>query len=172
MIRLKERLAAHKSNILKKWFDLIVDTYPYDSSKYLKNVKNRFGNPVGSTISMEIEKLYDELLGDMDSGKIFTSLDSIIKIRSVQEFTASEAVAFVFMLKSAALEQLRGDLKEEGMLADWLAFESRIDKLALQAFDSYADSRERIFDIRVREIRRKAELVMMDRINMPRRAKE
>ena len=61
-MRLKTFLAEKKSNIIKKWRDLVVATYPGDAQRFLRKEKNRFANPVGRTISEAVETLYDELL--------------------------------------------------------------------------------------------------------------
>jgi len=59
---------------------------------------------VGYTISQEINVLYEELLqGRVDSDKTATSLDSIIRIRAIQDFSPHEAVSFVFLLKKAII---------------------------------------------------------------------
>ena len=48
--------------ILKRWFDLILKTYPADSAALMKKERNQFTNPVGSTLSREIAALFKRLL--------------------------------------------------------------------------------------------------------------
>jgi len=92
-------LLQKKVAILERWHLLILDTYPADSSRFLKQEKDRFANPVGSIISAGIEALYDELIGEMDPDRLSTCLDSIIRVRAVQDFSPSNAVAFIPLLK-------------------------------------------------------------------------
>ena len=71
-------LSQKKSAILKRWLHLIMNSYPVDTSMFLKQENDRFVNPVGYTISREIEVIYDELLGERHPDKFFASLDNII----------------------------------------------------------------------------------------------
>jgi hypothetical protein len=49
---------------------------------------------------------------------------------------------------------------------EWLKFQSRIDDLALQAFDIYMDCREKICEIRINQARTEKEMAfrMMERM--------
>ncbi|MCL0091586.1 RsbRD N-terminal domain-containing protein, partial [Dehalococcoidales bacterium] len=115
--------------------------------------KDRFANPVGYTISKEIEVLYEELIDGMNFDKLSTSLDNIIKIRAVQDFSPSQAIAFIFLLKKAVKEELADEIGGNW----WLKFESRIDKLALLAFDIYMKCREKIYQIKVNKVKAETE---------------
>ena len=125
--------------ILKRWFDLILETYPADTAALMRKDKNQFTNPVGSTLSREIEVLFKELCEGSQNEKCQASLDSILKIRSVQDFSPSKAVGFVFLLKKAIGETLKSEICKESVMEEWLKFQSRIDDLALQAFDIYME---------------------------------
>ena len=92
-------LKKEKEGILKRWFDLILGTYPPDTAALMQKGKDLFTNPVGSTISEEIEALFKGLLENESSESLSASLNSILKIRSVQDFSPSKAVGFVFLLK-------------------------------------------------------------------------
>jgi hypothetical protein len=157
---LEELLSQQRTAILKRWFELIVDTYPADVSSFLAQEKDRFLNPVGYTISLEIIALYDGLLQGLEAKKLISPLDSIVKIRAVQDFTPAEVVAFVFLLKQALREQLENHLWKNQFSADLLEFESRIDELALLAMEVYIQSREKIQEIRVNELRTEKEKVL------------
>ena len=61
-MNLNDLLSEKKSFIVDKWFNTIIDNFPDDSSHFLKKQKDRFLNPVGNTISHNIEGLYDEIL--------------------------------------------------------------------------------------------------------------
>ena len=164
---LADLLSRKKTPILERCFNLVVETYPADTSRFLKREKDRFINPVGSTISQEMEAVYDELLQEMNSDKLADSLDNIIKIRSVQDFSPSQAIAFVFLLKQAIREELEDEIQQKGILDELLAFESKIDKLALLAFDIYVQCREKIHEIRLNEVKAERERAfnLLERIN-------
>ena len=163
---LKDLLSRNKAAILKRWFDLVLETYPADTAPMMRKDKNQFTNPVGSTISREIEVLFKKLCQGIWDEECQASLDSILKIRSVQDFSPSKAVGFIFLLKRAIGETLKGEICKEPVIDEWLKFQPRIDDLALQAFDIYMDCREKICEIRVNQARAEKEMAfrMMERM--------
>jgi hypothetical protein len=151
---LKNQLIAKKSAILKKWFDAVADTYPDSTSGFLKKQKAQFTNPVGYTLAEGLEGLFDSLLKGIipDTVKIF--LDSIVRIRAIQEFTASEAVSFIFLLKKIIRQELGNDiLQHPGMNDELISFDASIDDLALYSFDIYMNCREKIYELKANEAR-------------------
>jgi hypothetical protein len=159
-------LEKNRDAILKRWFDLILETYAVDTVTMMRKDKNQFTNPVGATISREIEVLFKNLCEGSQDEKCQASLDSILKIRSVQDFSPSKAVGFIFLLKRAIGETLKSEICKEPVMDEWLKFQSRIDKLALQAFDIYMDCREKICEIRVNQAKTEKEMAfrMMERM--------
>jgi len=162
----KDLLSGNRDAILKRWFDLILETYPADTATMVRKDKNQFTNPVGATISREIEVLFKGLCEGSRDEKCHASLDSILKIRSVQDFSPSKAVGFIFLLKRAIRVTLGNEIYKESLMDEWLKFQSRIDELALQAFDIYMDCREKICEIRVNQAKAEKEMAfrMMERV--------
>ena len=147
---LKDLLIQRRDKIVDRWFNLIVTTYPPETARFLKREKDRFSNPVGSTTLQGLRNIYEELL-ENNTGKLPEALDSIIRIRSVQDFTASEAVAFIFQLKDIIRKELAGKMSEE-----LHAFETRIDELSLLAFNIYMKCREKLYEIKTNEIKKRS----------------
>lgn len=141
-------LAEKKSKIIKKWRNAVIKSYPEDGQGFLKREKSQFANPVGLTISTEIETLYDEIISGDNTEKISSCLDSIIRIRAVQDFKPSQAVAFVLQLKQIIKKELGNDHSDEMRILD-----NRIDEIALLAFDIYSACRQKISEIRVNEVK-------------------
>ena len=150
---LETLLSKKKKAILEGWLNLILDTYPADGAKVFKRDTDRFTNPVGYTISKEIDTLYDELVHGMDHCKLHTSIDNIVRIRAVQDFSPSQAIAFVFYLKKVVREELETEIREKQLFNEYVGFESKIDELALLTFDTYMTCREEIHSIKVNEIK-------------------
>ncbi len=150
---LKDYLKDNKARLLQRWLDLIMDTYPETAARFLKTKSNRFANPVGSTIKFEIETLLDGLLAGKETSSLSDSVENIVKIRAVQDFAPSTAVLFVFLLKQALREVLAEKLSDTQVAEEVAAFESDIDRLALVTFDSYMNCREKIFQLRMSEIK-------------------
>ncbi len=162
-------LLEKKAVILDKWARLILDTYPDTTSKFLQREKDRFVNPVGHTILTETGVLYDELLGDMNPQKLASSVDSIIRIRSVQDFRPSEAVGFVFLLKRVVREELKKEIDGKEALDELAEFESKVDRVALMAIDAYVECQNKINEIRLKEVKARGEMLrkLLERASPP-----
>lgn len=152
-MRIENLLEQRKSAIVKKWFDVIIHTYPDDTSKFLKAQKDPFANPVGQTFHRGLEALFDTLLKEPDRDTISSFLDPIIRIRAVQKFTPSQAVAFLFSLKQVIRKHLANELKDAPAVLELMNLESTIDELALNAFDIYMECREKLYELKANEER-------------------
>jgi len=150
---LKKIIERKKAAIAKSWFDLTAQTYAPDTAEFLKSKTDSFANPVGSTMLNSLEVLLDQLLHGMDPQTITTNLDAIIRIRAVQNFTPSQATAFILSLKKILRKNLAKELRDNRNAGELFAFESKIDQLCLMAFDIYMQCREKIYQISANESR-------------------
>jgi len=150
----ESELAERKEELSEKWADLILQTYPKETQKIWGRQKDRFQNPVGVTIIEATRGLIEQVLDWQDADKIAQELDRLIRIRSVQDFTPSQAISFVFLLKKLLRDEFFKPMKENGTLEDLLRFEAKIDNLAMMSFDIYGKGREQIFRMRVDEVKR------------------
>lgn len=146
-------LAASRSAVLQRWFQLIVDSYPAGVARFLATEPDRFANPVGQTIRGRCADLLDGLLAGKADQELVPALDDIVRIRAVQDFSPSQAVGFVFLLKRALREEAGQGSPELG--GEMAALESRIDMLACLAFDIYMSCREKAYEIQAKELRRR-----------------
>ena len=96
----------------------------------------------------------------MERDQVLTYLDEIIRIRALQNFTPSQALAFIFLLKIVIREELAGEILKENLAAEILDLESRIDGLALLGFDVYTKRREKIYEIKADEAKRRVSGLM------------
>ncbi len=162
-IIMKSGLLEEKRTIIKRWINLTVDTYPSESGSFLRNQKDQFANPVGAAIAQGAEALFDWVTGDSKeySPLVVRRLDDIVRIRAVQQFSPSNAVAFVFLLKNSIREVVSKKFsKDSGHFGELLEIESRIDSLALTAFDMYMKCREKLFEMRAMEIRNRTSRIL------------
>ena len=151
-MKLEDLLKQKASPIRKRWVELIIGTYPADSQRFFREQKDRFANPVGTILSREVESLYHELLHGMDPEKVNSSLDEIVRIRAVQDFSPARAMSFVFLLKKVLREELDQEIKQSpAAYEELLTLESRLDEMALRGFDLYVRCREKIYEIRAKE---------------------
>ncbi len=158
---LQEILVREKASIIKKWFELIIRTYPGDSSHFLSSQTDQFANPVRANLLKGLDGIYDGLINDkLDSPEVAESLDVIIRIRAIQDFTPADALVFVFFLKNAILEAVAKLIQENKSFEELLTFMSRVDRLALLAFNVYTQCRERLFEVRVAELKRQTSRIL------------
>jgi len=155
-MRLERLLAKRKSRIIKKWFDRVVESYPADTSQFIKSKKDPFSNPVGQTTLRSLEALLDQLLTEIDYDTAASLLDPMIRIRAVQSFSPSQATAVIFSLKKIVRDILKKELHESQMINDLLMFESKIDEICLIAFDIYMKCREKIYELKANEVRNRS----------------
>lgn len=157
---LLDLLRKSRATVLKRWLQLIVESYPPEAAEFLLHQSDQFLNPVGYAISSEIEAVYQQLLGEMDTEMLAKSLDGIVRVRAVQEFSPSQAVEFVFLLKRAIRQELKDTAISPRLHQELSELESRIDRMALLAFDLYMQCREKVFEIRARELRQRSGQVL------------
>jgi hypothetical protein len=152
-MQLETLLELKRETILGAWRDLIVKTYPPETSGFLGKQGDPFCNPLGHAISESIGRIYDEIRSAMDADELLRALDGIIRIRSVQDFTASEAVSFIFDLKPVIRQVVDAELSGSDTLGELTSLDSRIDRVALLAFEKYMACREKLHEIRNNEIK-------------------
>ncbi len=133
--------------IVEQWLGRVLRTYPCQTAAFLAEEQDPFRNPIGHSLREGMSVIIDELLLAMNAGRVTAALDSIVQIRAVQDCSPSRALEFLFQLKPILrLYAAGGDLD---------LLDSRIDDLALQAFDLYVKYRERVFQARANEARRR-----------------
>jgi hypothetical protein len=143
-----------RSDVARLWFERVVQTYPKDSARFLTDQKDPFSNPVGSTTKNSLKDVIDALFEDKSREEILPLLDPVIRIRAVQEFSPSNAVAFIFFLKAVVREALASEIKS-GIIrpGDLNDFDDGVDGLCLIAFDIYMACREQIFRFRAEHVK-------------------
>lgn len=132
--------------IAREWLERIAHTYPPDAARLIGHEQDAFRNPIGKIFRDAAAVLVAELLDGMNASRILAALESVVRIRAVQNFTPGHALAFLLELK----EVVRG--KAVGLPVEVLC--SRIDHMLLVAFDLYVKCREQTYEVRVNEAKR------------------
>ena len=153
---LQNFLKQNKEVLLQDWIDQTINTYNPEMIRFLKKEKNQFSNPVRNTIITSLEKIYDSLLGDEgindDKG-----VEEIIKVRAVQDFSPSDALAFIFDLKIIIRTKYSESDQDSESMDEFYNIDNRFDLLFKKAFDIYNDCRMKIQDIKISEIKSRSE---------------
>ena len=108
--------------------------------------------------------MFDVLLEGADPQKARDCLQEIIKIRAVQQFSASQAVGFVFRLKDAVRKELGKTVTNSRFASELTQFEGRVDEIALAAFDIFVECRKQVYELRVNEVKRRVSWIV-DKLN-------
>lgn len=147
-------LSQNKGEIVERWILSAINSYPAETARFLKSKKDRFGNPVGYSINHELNILYDKLVDGKDVKDMSCSIDNLIRLRAVQDLKPSEALGFLFYLKKIIRDKVGSEKYCGSGMADKIStFESRVDEMALLALDIYMECREKVYKLRLDEIK-------------------
>jgi len=157
--QLRERSLA----IAERWLRETLATYSDDGAASFASNKDPFTNPVGHALREGTRAAVEALLDGKEAEEVCSCLDDAIKIRAVQEFTPSQALSFVFMLKEAVRSELGGGDNGSPFSRELADLEEKIDRVALRAFDVFLGYRERVYKLRVNEVKRSV-AVLVERL--------
>ena len=144
-----ELLVKNRKEIHDRWIARILAVYPPESVKFIGKEKDRFKNPIGSTLQDGTVAVLDALVAGGDEASLRDAVEGMIRLRAVQCERASEAVSFVPALTDVVKRVLENAVSEN----DLSKFEARMEALLLTAFDVYMQCREKVFEIRLTELR-------------------
>ncbi len=150
-MELREAFAKKKKQIVDIWVERTLDSYP--SSAFFKRSKDRFANPVGTNIREGLTRIFELLAAGAPADDYVDPLDQVVRIRAVQEFVPSQAVAPILELKWVVKQVLGMDKETRPLLMQLDQFDCAVDRVALGAFDIYCRCREQLYRNRVREIK-------------------
>ena len=146
--RLRDILEKKKRPVVDKWIKAIQSTYPPETEKFLRREPNQFANPIGASIRESVWPLYDQIIGDAVPEIAKKHLDTLIRVRAVQDFAPTGAVHVIFELKQIVRQEIFKEVQERGLVSEYLEFESEIDRFALLAFDVFMECREKVWEIK------------------------
>ena len=156
----EELLAKKKDAILQKWVDDALAMYSKDASKVFRREKDPFANPVGHSLRVGTQGIFEALLNGADDEKIRGYLDGVIKVRAVQQVTPSQAVGFVFSLKQAVRTELNVKAGDAQFAPELAELDGQIDRIALLAFEVYVECRDQLCELRINEVKRRVSWVL------------
>lgn len=144
----------HKKTVANRWTEAVFATYPLETVGFLRTRNDPFTNPVANMTRQAAGGLYDALIGEeVDSKEVKAAVERFVKLRAVQKFTPGQSMAVFYLLKPILREVVLPEMEEAGQLAEYLNMESRLDTLALLAFDIYMQAREILAEARIKEIK-------------------
>ncbi len=143
----REVLAARRAEVIGRWLEQTLGTYPPAAARLLAVETDPFRNPAGHTLRESVALLFDAAILSDDWPAANGALGQIIRLRAVQDFNIAQAVGFVALLKPIVRDlHLGGEAVA--------TIEARIDRLTELALSMYQDCRVTIERLRVNEARR------------------
>lgn len=150
-MKLEEALHNNRYKIVDKWVEYTLKTYK--ASQFFTREKDSFANPIGGTVRDSLKKIFSLLIENRETTAYKEPLSRLMHLRSVQEFTPSQAVAPLNAVKHITRDVLAADKESKLFIGELYDFEFSVDLAVLAAFDLYVECREKIYKIRVDEIR-------------------
>lgn len=150
-MNLDEAFRNYREKIVDQWVNYTLSTYK--SSTFFMKEKDKFANPVGGNIREALDCLFGLLAKNADPREFVAPLEQIILIRAIQEFTASVAVGPIHAVKHITREILAKDKERCHLVQELYDFEFAVDLAVLAAFDLYMHCRERLYQVRIKEIK-------------------
>jgi hypothetical protein len=163
-VSLQELLQEKKDAIVQRWVEEVLATYSEDASALFQTERDPFANPLGHQVREGTRGVFEAVLSGMDAERIRQHLAEMVKIRAVQEFSPSQALSFVFALKSVIRKEVPSASRDPRYLEALSDMDSKIDQVALAAFDLFVEAREEVSQLRIREVKRQVAWVM-EKIN-------
>jgi hypothetical protein len=150
-MKILQLLVEKEEAIVKRWLKQVLAAFSAEANRFLAKQNDRFANPLGYNFSVGLTGLYRHLRSE-EPGDVTDILEQLMKVRAVQaEDTPAESLAFIFVLKDIIRDECRKEWTPQ-LDAEWPELAGRIDRLALRAFDLYMACRERLYQVRIREL--------------------
>jgi hypothetical protein len=152
---LRELLRDRKPALCERWLDSTLAEYGEVTAVRWRRERDPFANPVGHALATGLPELFDAIVGEGDpSPAAVRALESILRIRSVQDLAPSRAVGFVYLLREGIRGELDAELAGGAHVAELASIEARIERLAFLGFDAYVRFRVQMFRLRQEELKR------------------
>jgi len=148
---LSEGFRFHGDKIVSRWVEYLLSTYK--SSGFFIKEKDKFANPVGGNFREGLQELFLLLVRGADPEEFIPPLEQIISIRAVQEFTPAQAVSPLNAVKHIVREAFAADKERKHLIGELYDFEFSVDLAVIAAFDIYMRYRERLYQVRIAEIK-------------------
>lgn len=148
---LAEAFRNHRKKIVRLWVEYTLSTYK--SSTFFGKEGDKFANPVGGNTREALDSLFVLLSKSADPKTFSEPLERIMQIRAIQEFAPSQAVSPIHAVKHITRDVLAADKDRCHLVNELYDFEFAVDMAVLAAFDIYMECRERLYSVRIAEIK-------------------
>lgn len=152
-------LREQTDTIVDRWAKAVLSSYASDAAEIFLKQQDPFANPVGNSVRNGTRGVFQAILNGMNPEELRSHLDSMVRIRAVQDFTPSQALAFVFALRPIVRDAIPQLETDPGLRGERTKLDRMIDGVALMAFEVYMECREELSALRVNEMKRQVSWV-------------
>lgn len=143
-----------RETVLEEWITAIFSTYSLQTVGFLRTKKDPFTNPVADMTREAATTVYEAVSGwDKKPADVKAAIDRFVHLRAVQEFLPSEGMLVFYLLKPIIRRHVLPKMQAHGRIEEYLEAESRLDTIALMAFDIYEKARQTVAQNRITEIK-------------------
>jgi len=125
--------------VLDQWQGYVLSLFP---------VTMKSATPIAQAIESGLGDVLDSF--ETTPEKRTAALSGVIRILAVQSFSPSKSMSVFFALRSI-LREIGGSEKRQIKQKHWDEFQTSMEHLTLEAFDSYMVHREKIYQLKVDE---------------------
>ena len=154
---MKSLIEQNKEWILKKWLNRRLALFSKQKHSLITTQMDQFQNPIRHEIFEGLKVILDNF--ETKGEKFTESLDQILRVLAIQDFPPSRAMSLFYELKEIIQERAKKTGVSFGH-KEWVEFNSIVEKMTLEAFDSYIDHRETIYQLKVDESKNKAFMLL------------
>ena len=154
-MKLLDLLVEKQTAVCERWLDAVLAGYGELTAARWRREKDPFANPIGHALVTGLPPLLESVLRDGEpAAGAAAALETLVRIRAVQDMAPSRAVGFVLELRGAIRQELAAELARGAHAEELAEVEVRIERLLLRAFDVYVGLRDQISRLRREELKR------------------
>lgn len=139
-----------KKETLDEWFKTMVVLFN-NGTDFFNNEDDHFLNPVRSIIVPTIKFIFSYLFEEIDINEFTESLEKFAKLLALKGPKAREALGPLLLFKEKVIKDI---VLLDSTHIELFEITGRFDNLILIIFDLFVQSREKIYEIRVNEVKR------------------
>ncbi len=137
-------IRENRRNVLERWKESVLAYFPG---------KMHAGTPIAQALSEVLGEVLDAF--ERSPETLHEALNKISRILAVQNFPPSRAMSLFFELKSILRDIAPGASDRKKISRKhWDEIQTDMERLTLEAFDSYMEHREKIYQLKVEESKR------------------
>ena len=145
----------NKRNILDEWYKCMVSSlYNNDETNYIMNEKDSFINPSAFILKNVLADIFGYLFEKTELDKINGSLEKFTKLLALKGTDTEKILGPLFLLKSKIVANVESLYLSDKGYSEITKILSCFDRVILKIFDFYLKAREKIYEIRVNEVKR------------------